>query len=93
MIDLIYGIIIGVAVVGSSVQKTLNVYEGNVWGALISNVINSASYFASVYFVAKDNITAFVGTCIGSAFIISYLAYRNRRKHEDIDQKIERSRK
>lgn len=85
-IYILLGMVIGAGVVGASVQRTISVARGDMMGAINSSVVNSIAYFYSVYFIAKDNITAYVGTVIGSTIVVIWLTIRNRKnKNEDKD--------
>ena len=86
MISFLLGIFIGSTLVGSSVQRTLSVGKGEVGVTLISAVMNSASYFFSVYFIADKNITAYLGTCVGSTAIVLYMSILNRRRRVRIQK-------
>jgi len=82
MNDLVFfviGIIVGATVVGSSVYRTLAVHGGNVNGATYGSVANSLAYYFSVYFIAKDNGVAYIGTAVGSTAIVIWMAYKNRK--------------
>lgn len=74
------GCIVGAAVVGASVWRTLAVYDGSIAGAAYSGAINSAAYYYSVSYIAKDNLTAYIGTAVGSTLIIMFMAYRKKLK-------------
>lgn len=81
ILNLLIGIFVGASVVGSSVQRTISVSKGEVLKSCIHNLANNVFYFMSVYFIANENIAAYVGTAIGSMFIIAYLAVKHRRKN------------
>lgn len=80
------GFIVGAAVVGSSVMRTLYVDRGNVQGAFISSVINSISYFYSVYAIAKENHVGFLGTAVGSTLLMIYMAWKKKQQKEHAKQ-------
>ena len=79
IVDFALGTFIGATLVGSSVQRTLSVGEGQVGLTLFNALMNSAAYFFSVYFVVNKNITAYMGTVLGSTVIVCYMAMKNRR--------------
>jgi len=74
VLEFLVGCVVGAAVVGSSVQRTISVDHGNVKMAVACSLINSVSYFYSVWAIAKDNYTAFVGTAVGSTLLMAYMA-------------------
>lgn len=78
MSSLLLGCILGAAVVGSSVQRTIAVERGQVNVAVFSSIINSASYGFSIYSVANNDWIAYTGTAIGSTVLMAYMAWRNR---------------
>lgn len=82
LLNLIIGFIVGVGVVGCSVARTLHVNEGEYFKAVVQSGLNSLFYFLSVYFIAKGNIEAFIGTAIGSCFVVFIMAYYKSRKLE-----------
>ncbi len=71
---------IGAGVVGSSVSRTLHVEHGNVKWAIIHSLINSASYFYSIYAITRGDIVGYVGTCVGSTILMAYMAHKNANK-------------
>ena len=87
MIDFILGNLVGAIIVGGSVTRTLEVYKGNVMTSFMINNLCSAAYYFSVHFIAQNNNVAFIGTCTGSAAVISYLAYRNKHVHPNQTKK------
>lgn len=78
-IDFVLGIIVGAGIVGSSVHRTLSVAEGSYWQTTISCNSNSFFYYFSTYFIAKDNITAYLGTCLGAWLVVMFMVYRKRK--------------
>jgi hypothetical protein len=72
-VDFILGFIVGAAVVGSSVGRTLAVHNLSYSAALKHSAINSLAYYASIRFIAQDNIPAYVGTALGSTLVILYM--------------------
>lgn len=82
IIHFLLGMLVGAGIVGSSVQRTISVARGNLLQASFTANANSIFYFFSVYYVAKGNISAYVGTCVGSWLIVMYMTHRNRRKND-----------
>ncbi len=80
ILDFALGCIIGGTLVGSSVQRTLSVGKGEINLTLINAGLNSLAYYFSVYFIAKDNTIAYLGTCLGSTAVVLYMAIRNKGK-------------
>ena len=72
------GCIIGAGVVGSSIQRTLAVEHGNVRGAFVSSILNSLSYFFSVYCIVNNDWAAYAGTALGSTLLVMYMAAKKR---------------
>lgn len=79
MISFLVGTFIGATLVGSSVQRTLSVGKGQVGLTTFSALMNSASYFFSVYFVVERDIVGYMGTVVGSTLIVMHMAIKNRR--------------
>lgn len=71
--------IIGAGVVGSSVSRTISVDRGNIKGAVIHSLINSVTYFYSVWAISKEDYAAYTMTAVGSTVLMAYMAYKNRR--------------
>ena len=80
MTSFILGILIGANLVGSSVQRTISVSEGELGKTFGSALLNSLSYFLSINFIIKNDIEAYIGTVVGSTAIVMYMAYKNREK-------------
>lgn len=74
------GCIIGAGVVGSSVHRTISVEHGHLRATAISSVINSASYFFSIYAIANDNWIAYTGTAVGSTICVLIMAHKNKQE-------------
>lgn len=77
-VDFLLGCVIGSGVVGSSVQRTLGVANGDIATTTYSSVINSAAYYISVYFIAKDNLVGYAGTVVGSTLTVLWMANKNK---------------
>lgn len=77
---LIMAAFIGAGVVGSSVHRTISVEHGNIKGAVISSLINSATYFYSIYAIAKGDHAAYAATAVGSTLLMAYMAWKNSKK-------------
>lgn len=80
ILDFLIGCAIGGTLVGSSVQRTLSVGKGEVGMTALNAGLNSLSYFFSVSFIAKDNLVAYLGTCLGSTLVVLYMAIRNKKR-------------
>lgn len=81
MLTFFVGIVVGAGVVGSSIKRTLDVEHGDVKGAAISSLLNSATYFFSVYSIAAGDYLGFIGTAIGSTSIVIWMAYKKREQN------------
>jgi hypothetical protein len=80
LVDFALGCIVGAGVVGASVWRTLAVYEMDYSGGLWSGIINSIAYYFSVHWIAKDNTVAYLGTAVGSTFVILFMIWKKKRK-------------
>lgn len=78
--DFLIGCVVGAVLVGSSTQRTIAVHEGKLLSTFISSNLNSVSYYFSIYFIAKDNITAYLGTVLGSTLIVMYMSKKYKNK-------------
>jgi hypothetical protein len=81
----ILGCFIGAGVVWSSVVRTLAVKDASMREGIIGSLANSISYYFSIHFVVRDDIVGYLGTCVGSTFIILTMvanAKRGRREWE-----------
>jgi len=81
--DFIIGCVVGAVLVGSSTQRTIAVHEGRLWSTFMNANLNSVSYYFSIYFIAKDNLVAYLGTVLGSMVIVMYMATKYRIKNEN----------
>lgn len=86
MMDLLVGILIGATMIGSSVQRTLQVGAGRPLLALMCNAFSSVGYYYSVFYVVDRNFEGFIGTCIGSSISLTIMAYLNKRKRENYEK-------
>jgi len=73
------GCVLGAAVVGSSVQRTIAVEHGKIDVAVWNSLINSASYGFSIYAIAHNDWVAYAGTAVGSTILMAYMAWRNKK--------------
>lgn len=80
IVRFIIGLVVGSAVVGSSVSRTLAVHKGDVNGAVLHSIINSASYFYSVYAIVKGDTVGYIGTAVGSTLLMGYMAIKEKNK-------------
>ena len=83
MINILFGLFIGATIVGSSIERTLGVADGRVSMVIYAGVFNSFAHYFSMSFIAKDNISAYVGTCVGSIAVTIFMAHRNKRIKDD----------
>lgn len=84
--QLILGIVVGIGLVGSSIQRTISVSRGEYLGTFLSNNFGSIFYFLSTSFIVKGNMIAFVGTAIGSIIVSTFLCYMNRKKLKGLEK-------
>lgn len=80
--EFLVGIVMGGATVGSSINRTIAVYEGDARNAIAWNVLNGVSYFIGIYFIVQENYIGFVGTIIGSCIAVLRSSIKYRRKRE-----------
>lgn len=78
------GVITGAGVVSSSVNRTIAVAEGDAKAAFISSVVNSITYGASIYFIAKGDWVGYAGSMAGSTFICVYMSKKNKNRNRGI---------
>lgn len=81
ILSFLIGFITGVGVVGTTINRQLAVHSGNVGATLRSSISNSIFYYASVHFVAKQDIVAYAGVALGS-ILISVAQAQIRRKND-----------
>lgn len=85
IIQWLLGTVIGAGVVGSSVQRTLSVSRGDVAPTVLHSLLNSAFYYFSVTFIARDNLHAYLGTCVGSTIVVVYMVLRVKLRKQQIE--------
>ena len=86
MIDFITGLLVGAILVGSSIQRTLSVGRGELPLSVSTAIINSITYFFSVYWISRGNISAYLGTCIGSTIVVVYMCIKNKKRLDNIKE-------
>lgn len=86
IVQFLIGVVIGAGVVGSSVHRTLSVGQGRLTATTVGAHLNSLFYFFSVSFIAKDNLSAYFGTVLGSWVISLYMAWDNKKQRSKMDQ-------
>ena len=85
--DVILGLLFGALLVGGSVERTLNVHRGNATSAIVFNCISSFTHFYSIYWITKDNISAYAWSVVGSSIVLGYMARKNRKAIKLKDEK------
>ena len=75
MISLIIGLFLGMAQIGSSTWRTVQVVHGKPLGALAASLIISVTYYFSISFVMVNNLWGYLGFSIGATLITTGLAY------------------
>lgn len=83
IVDILVGVVVGSAVVGSSVKRTLGVHNGDIKTVLHNSLINSGAYYISIMWIAKDNVPAYIGTVIGSTLLVCYMAKKNKESENE----------
>jgi len=84
ILSFVIGILTGAGVVSSSVNRTIAVAEGDAKSAFISSVINSITYGASIYFIAKNDWVGYAGSMAGSTIICVYMSSKNKNRNRGI---------
>lgn len=74
------GFISGALLVGTSIGRTIEADKGRMWLTAGNTLVNSATYFFTVMFVAKDKYPEMVGSALGALLVSTYIAYRNKNK-------------
>lgn len=77
------GCIIGAGVVWSSVVRTLAVKDASMKEGLIGSIANSVSYYFSIHFVVKDDMIGYIGTAVGSTFIILIMVANAKKGRQE----------
>jgi presenilin-like A22 family membrane protease len=85
ILSFLLGCVIGSAVVGSSVKRTLGVHNGDISTVLTNSLINSAAYYISITWIAKADIVAYAGTVVGSTLLVCYMAAKNKEAQNGQD--------
>jgi len=75
MISLFSGLVLGMAQIGSSTWRTVQVIHGKPLGALAASLIIAITYYFSISFVMSDNLWGYLGFSLGSTIITTGLAY------------------
>ena len=91
IIDFIIGIVVGGAVIGSSVSRTLNVRDGKVLRTIVAMTVANISYYLSVTFLVKGNIIGYLGTCVGGTIVLVTMALKNRKRLNITRKDIEKT--
>lgn len=73
LLELLFGTVIGAAVIGSSIARTTAVQKKNFRDVTSSSALNSVAYFASIYFVAAGHYAAYAGTALGGYLVCLYM--------------------
>lgn len=81
------GIVLGLVLIGASVERTLCVHKGESFKALIFNLLSALGHFASIMYVVKDDYPGIIGTCVGSSIVVLILSYRNNRTRRILREK------
>jgi FtsH-binding integral membrane protein len=82
MFDFVLGFFVGGTLVGCSIERTICAARGKILTTVLLSSVNSALYFFSIAFIAKENHAAYLGTCIGSTVAVSLIAYKNKKRNE-----------
>jgi len=84
ILSFVIGVITGAGVVSSSVNRTIAVAEGNANVALSSSILNSITYGASIYFIAKSDWIGYAGSMLGSTIVCVYMAKNKDKSNRGI---------
>lgn len=75
MTSLLAGLVLGMAQIGSSTWRTVQVVKGKPLGALAASLIIAITYYFSIAFVMADNLWGYLGFSIGATIITTGLAH------------------
>ena len=79
--DLSVGILTGIILVGSSIQRTIYVIESKPLRVMLLCVSISFAHYYMVNFAASENISGYVGFSLGSTIVTTFQSmYRKRRR-------------
>ena len=78
MTSLLLGMIIGAIQVGSVTWRMVQIINGKVINVFLASIFVSISYYIGIYFIIKDDITAYIGFSIGAAIATMSVAQHNR---------------
>ena len=73
------GFVVGGTLVGCSIERTISAARGEVIKTALLTSVNSTLYYFSISFIAKENLPAYIGTCIGSFVAVTLIAYKNKK--------------
>ena len=76
--DFLFGIALGLVLVGTSILRTINCGRGEVLKAVSSSTVHNIAYFFSIYYVVEYNLAGFAGVSLGAIMISGYIAWRNK---------------
>jgi dienelactone hydrolase len=78
--EFVYGFFIGALTIGSTTYRTMKVIEGRVLAVMISSVVHSLLYLASMKQIIDNNMDGYIGFSAGAALATMYLALKQRNK-------------
>jgi hypothetical protein len=84
--SLLLGIFIGSIQVGSVTWRMVQIINGKILNVLLASIFVSASYYVGIYFIIKDNLTAYIGFSIGAALATMTVARNNKKSLSDKEQ-------
>lgn len=73
------GFVVGGTLVGCSIERTIAAARGEVVKTALLTSVNSTLYYFSISFIAKENLPAYIGTCVGSFVAVTIIAYKNKK--------------
>jgi hypothetical protein len=77
---LLFAVLVGLVLVGTSITRTLEVDKGEISGAILSSLLNSVAYYLCVVYVAKDHFWDYIATSVGAMAVVVYLAVKNKKR-------------
>ena len=74
--SLLVGIVLGVALVGSTTARVLAVHAGRPAVTLVYSGVTSVAHYSMVAFVVSGDLAGYVGFSIGAAAVTAVMAHR-----------------
>jgi hypothetical protein len=79
------GILIGAVGIGLPTLRTLEVIKGHCLTVFLYSILASCAMFSFTVLVAGTNWPFMIGNVIGSAVSVTWIAYNEKKKLEEIE--------